>query len=75
MSQWTPIETAPKDGTKIDIAAKLWMSRTDTFAVSRFPSCHWWKGDSMCNRSAAWQGVDDGWRPTHWMPVPELPVV
>jgi len=71
--EWQPIETAPTDGTVIDITAKCWMFYSDTFKVRRFPDCYWTKGDSMSGRNEHWVNVDNGWRPTHWMPRPEPP--
>lgn len=73
MAGWQPIETAPKDGTKVDIVAKVWLPAFDRFEYERFPDCWWTAGDSMVNRRAHWMNVSDGWRPTHWMPRPPLP--
>ena len=64
MSEWQPIETAPKDGTRI-------------LTASRHNSGWWlivaeWGGkspprwiDSFIGRTAQ--------SPTHWMPLPEPP--
>jgi hypothetical protein len=80
MAEWQPIETAPKDGTPVD----LWL-------VTKF-SDHL-KEPTRCRRitDAAWddqwlwfngiftahvEGVRDGdWKAvaTHWMPLPSPP--
>jgi hypothetical protein len=70
---WQPIDTAPKDGTRIDIWAKTWLSYNDTFIHKRFPDCCWSKGDSECNRPPAWNNLNTEWHPTHWMPLPDPP--
>lgn len=36
-----PIESAPKDKTRIDIWAKRWDPDTDSFEFRRFPDCYW----------------------------------
>lgn len=58
MSEWQPIETAPKDGTPILVAD----SGPYAFVVE-------WN-----NKHRAWLGADrSAWEPTHWMPLPEPP--
>lgn len=74
MSQWQPIESAPKDGTRIDLWTKCWNVHTDAFDTMRCPNCYWTKGDSMTNRNAHWVNLESGWRPTHWMPLPDPPI-
>jgi hypothetical protein len=73
MSDWQLIETAPKDGTKVDIWAKTWLPHSDSFTWQRFPNCSWDKGDTTTNRRAKWFGVYEDWWPTHWMPLPDPP--
>ena len=70
---WQPIETAPKDGTRIDLWAKSWLPAFDRFEFRRFADCYWSKGDTMCNVKAAWTGLDREWHPTHWSPLPSPP--
>lgn len=70
--QWQPIETAPKDGTPVD----LWCSpRGLSAGGGRTPDCwysigKWWRydekyGDDQCR-------VEVG-NATHWIPLPEPP--
>lgn len=73
MSDWQAIETAPKDGTRVDLWAKCWRPFDDQFSTARFPACYWTKGDSMTNHNAHWMRLDSGWYPTHWMPEPAPP--
>jgi hypothetical protein len=59
---WQPIATAPKDGTRIAVAAydgEVWQFRTDYWR-------DYWQG----------HGQGFGWivEPTHWMSLPEPPV-
>lgn len=66
--QWQTMETAPKDGTQID----LW-ARGERLANAR------WNAKAKCWE---WYWIDDfdgmGWvrvdiPPTHWMPLPACP--
>lgn len=68
---WQPIETAPKDGTKIDVWTRdgerwpeVWWS------VKKSDWMHWWLGDfdSMGETRL-------GERLTHWRPLPEPPAM
>lgn len=88
MSEWFPIESAPKDGTKIDIWVPAWGRRV--------PDCVWceaWEtkygfkvqehwfhdiaGGEYCDRfvnpGAPIEGPDVRGIATHWMPLPEPP--
>lgn len=75
-TNWRPIETAPKDGTPVD----LWVVGVRT---GRMPACHWGYHDWLNGKPVGEQGwfhpfenQRDGGpspKPTHWMPVPEPP--
>lgn len=67
-SVWQPIETAPKDGTLID----LWSSTTK----ERLPDCRWMAGNWEEYRKGS--SIPMGWTPleesiTHWMHRPKGP--
>ena len=59
--EWKPIDTAPKDGTKI------LMFDGETMQIVDWDKLDYW-GTSDCG-----SGWRDEWYPTHWMPLPEAP--
>lgn len=69
MSDWQPIETAPKDGQFIAFARGASGSPMDVF----YGVAEWVEKKSG--------GFVEGWfwnyaiRPTHWMPLPEPPIL
>ena len=71
MSDWQPIETAPKDGTRVDLWAKQWRASDDVFIYHRFADCWWTAGNP--NRTAGWVNINAAWCATHWMPLPSPP--
>ena len=63
--QWQPIETAPKDGTRILLCSNggaVWMG-------------HWVcrSGAYLINGWTRYNQVDIGWEPSNWMPLPAPP--
>lgn len=82
MVWWLPIESAPKDGTKIliwrdgwDYAPVAWRDAIDGEDGS-FGA--WVFDDSLClgvsDGVLGWnEDVEDGSMPTHWMPIPAAP--
>ena len=57
MTEWQPIETAPKDGTEM---LAFW-NRSNVYGIASFDDGRW--ADETGEVSA----------PTHWMPLPEPP--
>jgi hypothetical protein len=71
MSNWQPIETAPKDGTRIllfdpsdDDGESVKLGHF-VLPVYRAQGSGGW----LCNR-ADWMALHE---PSHWMPLPETP--
>ena len=68
---WQPIETAPKDGTKLLLVWREKSPRSLPFViegqwhVARDGDEFWWSPSPM--RWAV--------EPTHWMPLPDLPPI
>jgi len=71
MSDWQPIETAPKDGTLV----LTWSARL--CCVARWKDYE--REPYKPHPSYRWYGWIDGYDgedipdPTHWMPLPEAP--
>lgn len=63
---WQPIETAPKDGTRILLGRgdRVWLDE-------------WWKGIGISGWASlvAWEQAGGSYSlpPTHWMPLPDPP--
>ena len=65
MNEWKPIETAPKDGTRILLATNDYVFEGYWHQYS--PHCDgWWKVSDIEN-------LGNTIYPTHWMPLPEPP--
>lgn len=63
MSEWQPIETAPKNGKRILLASG-----------SSHVFTGFWDADADAPETDGWS--DDGggwWEPHHWTPLPEPP--
>lgn len=73
---WHEMSTAPKDGTKINICAKMWLPAHDRFEYQRFTNCYWRDGSGYgVGVPTGWVGVDTPWHPVYWsLPLP-LPKV
>lgn len=69
MSAWQPIETAPKDGTRI-LAAHA----RGGVAFARWNSAHGgWLDDAAAAQHDYWNYVEPEEAFTHWQPLPEPP--
>ena len=72
--EWQTIDTAPKDGTEID----LWAFDREHCCWSRRPDCYWSAMMKNLNEeSEGWAGLwemhCDFQPPTHWRPLPPPP--
>lgn len=83
MSEWQTIDSAPKDGTKIDVWA-VWRGEA---VGERIPDAEWgvaWDHDretdvtGWINPTGGYDGVpaplDEEQIATHWMPRPDPPL-
>lgn len=68
MSDWLPIETAPKDGTTID----LWTKYLQRVADAKWMNGRWVVWGTNGFESPDWEAVFP--EPTHWMPLPNPPI-
>lgn len=80
--EWQPIETAPKDGTRILLleAGNVYLGLWDSnFGISEIYDP---EADQYVNRPAWTDGTVKSWgyeeqneieQPTHWMPLPDPP--
>ena len=68
---WQDIETAPKDGTPVDLLSKVAGRVIDAewcWSSPTHPNGHWCRDIlNPCNTDLSW--ID----PTHWMPIPTPP--
>ena len=80
MSEWMPIETAPKDGTQILVARageEIGMGAVEIVDWCVMENWHWEQvGDDLYRKvkdapSEFWNG--NGHRATHWLPLPAPP--
>ena len=77
MTQWQPIETAPKGQPVYNGYARgplilgAYVNDAGDWHVYRLVSWAWHKN----GKSGAWKSEIGNWQPTHWMPLPEPPKV
>lgn len=69
MMEWQPIETAPKDGTRVLVFDAAWCGGKPMQSVSYW---QWYEriDDGSRQRCGSWSGVTVA---THWMPLPDPP--
>lgn len=68
MTQWQPIETAPKDGTIVLVFSPTDGTHSATFEVYWSKKC-WNVAWNDCGRD----GDVEIYNVTHWMPLPPAP--
>lgn len=72
MSEWQPIESAPKDGTPILALWPYWPKQAafETYWMTA-EMCDF--ADQPCWYAPLWGHILDGCEPSAWMPLTELP--
>ena len=73
MIGWQPIETAPRDGTRM-LLIVLVEGRGAVISTGHFMVRSYHEFDRLVSVSERWE-IDKGYdeQPTLWMPLPELP--
>ena len=75
--EWQPIETAPKDGTRILVYGKyIWYDYEENSEVGII--CAEWAWEDCYKTEGNWLSITvnhyvDYVYPTHWMPLPSEP--
>lgn len=76
MSEWQPIDSAPKDGTVCIVAFPLY---NDVSKGLKVTAARFYEAEYCGDRSSGWEQLLDGdgvmtiWSPLFWMPLPEAP--
>jgi hypothetical protein len=76
MTEWQPIETAPKDGTIIDLWAEGQRHTDCEWGQLDWEISYWgWPKDSVgwCEWSERYSCNGHVGNATHWMPIPKAP--
>jgi hypothetical protein len=73
-NEWQPIETAPKDGTHIIGLFNDWLG--DCVSVTWYNKKSYSKkyGKTTFKKVKGWQNALNEDKPTHWIPLPKLPL-
>jgi len=76
--RWQPIETAPKDGTRVIVSKFAWVVREvqDIFredAERIWHLCFVTTAHFLSDKSYWTDGLERLVEPTHWMPLPDPP--
>jgi hypothetical protein len=77
MTEWQPIETAPKDGTLVDVWVIGYSNEPKRFTDAWFSEGHWWYAEWAPDCEVHALDLNDEHtlpsEVTHWMPLPEPP--
>jgi|DEB0MinimDraft_3_1074331.scaffolds.fasta_scaffold139672_2 hypothetical protein len=73
--EWQPIETAPKDGTRV---LAYWPDVYEINAATQVESWYgpwapWGSKEMLLTWQSAFEWADGDNSPTHWMPLPNPP--
>ena len=79
--EWQPIETVPRDGTKVLLVQDEWVE------IGYWRADEWGEYETVSEKDGRriqqwttrttgyWGGAEAIYEPTHWMPVPKPPTV
>lgn len=67
MSQWQPIETAPKDGTFVQLYDDRYKHSPSSYLMAKYDHGIWWGQMTPSGKAIIWRDA------THWMPLPPPP--
>lgn len=74
MSEWKPIESAPKDGTKILALCQPTYYETGKSMPFSYINVVWWRKRVEDDHNKWRHSLNDSVaQPTHWMPLPDAP--
>jgi hypothetical protein len=71
---WQPIETAPKDGSLIVLADYSGFRERGKDGMWIATGC-WLAPESDLEKGRWWDRIEYLYTPTHWMPLPEPPML
>lgn len=75
MSEWQPIETAPKDGSYVDLYSFGPLEETHcAYLYGRVPQSAWNASRRRWEHKSPWGEVCVVASPSYWMPHPDPPV-
>jgi len=76
MFKWKPIETAPKDGTYVLVGNVYgaWVATYDSIAASGYKFDNPWRSMMLNHRHMERRERPYSLTPSHWMPLPLIPV-
>ncbi len=76
MSEWKPIESAPKDGTYVLLGNRYgaWIAAYGSTAVSGYKFDNPWRSVMLNHRHMERRERPYCLIPTHWMPLPLIPL-
>lgn len=76
MFKWKPIETAPKDGTYVLVGNVygVWVATYESTAASGYKFDNPWRSMMLNHRHMERRGRPYSTIPSHWMPLPLIPV-
>ena len=73
MSEWQPIDTAPKDGRTVIVYQPGYSWRYPSPRHAEEVAIAYWRQPGNPERAPEWIWGTRIYRPTHWMPLPSPP--